>query len=174
MTDMKGPLGRVHPGDPPALEFVRRLAHPMEKVWRALTEREHLRSWMPCDIIGERREGAELRLPFWPEVLEHHGFDDPGLAGIIRVWEPPQVFEWSWDTDVVRFELEPDGDHTVLTLRTWLSGKDAGTAQTAAGYHVCLDHLAQVLDTGSAPSVAETDPSDLEARYEEALSATSQ
>lgn len=56
MTDTKAPLGRVHPGDPPALEFVRRLAHPMERVWRALTEREHLLSWMPCDIIGDRRE----------------------------------------------------------------------------------------------------------------------
>lgn len=64
-----------------------------------------------------------------------------------------------------------DGEHTVLTLPTWLSGKDAGTAQTAAGYHVCLDHLPQVLDIGSAPSVADADPSALEARYAEAVSA---
>lgn len=168
MTEENPPLGRLLPGDPPALEFVRRLGHPAEKVWRTVTERAHLRSWMPCDIIGERREGAELQLPFRPEVLEQHGFDDPGLTGSIRVWEPPKVFEWSWDTDVVRFEIEPDGDHTVLTLTTWLSGKDAGPAQTAAGYHVCLDHLAQVLDTGSAPSVAEVDPSALVARYEAA------
>ncbi len=44
-------------------------------------------------------------------------------------------------------------------------------ARTAAGYHVCLDHLAQVLDTGSAPSMADVDPSALEARYAEAVSA---
>lgn len=123
---------------------------------------------MPCDIIGERREGAELQLPFWPEVLERHGFEDPGLTGTIRAWEPPKVFEWSWDTDVVRFELEPDGDQTILALTKWLSGKDAEPAQTAAGYHVCLDHLAQVLETGSAPSVAAADPSALVARYEAA------
>ncbi len=49
--------------------------------------------------------------------------------------------------------------------------RDAGTAQTAAGYHVCLDHLARLLDTGSAPSVADADPSALEARYAEAVSA---
>lgn len=173
MTQESAPLGRVVPGDPPALEFVRRFAHPVDKVWRAVTEREHLRSWMPCDIVGERRPGGELQLPFWPEVLERHGFDDPGLTGRIRVWEPPTVFEWTWDTDVVRFELAPDGDHTVLTLTTWLSGKDAGTAKTAAGYHVCLDHLAQVLDTGSAASVADVDTSGLEARYETAVAATS-
>jgi uncharacterized protein YndB with AHSA1/START domain len=171
MTDQNTTLGEVVAGSPVALKFVRRLAHPVEKVWRAVSEREHLRSWLPCDIIGERRTGADLRLPFWPEVLERHGFEDPGLTGRIRVWEPPKVFEWTWDTDVVRFELEPDGDHTVLTLTTWLSGKDAGTAQTAAGYHVCLDHLTQVLDTGSAPSVAGEDPTALEARYEAVVAA---
>lgn len=171
MTENDAPLGRVVPGDPPVLEFVRRLAHPVEKVWHAVTDREHLRSWLPCDIIGDRREGSALRLPFWPEVLEQHGFDDPGLTGSIRVWDPPKVFEWSWDTDIVRFELEPDGDHTVFTLTTWLSGKDAGTAQTAAGYHVCLDHLAQLLDTGAAPSVAEAETSPLETRYAEAVEA---
>ena len=167
MTDT--PLGRVLPGDPPVLQFVRELPHPIEKVWRAVTEREHLRSWLPCDIIGDRAEGAPLRLPFWPEVLERHAFDDPGLTGLVKVWDPPKVFEWTWDTDIVRFELEADGDHTVLTLTTWLSGKDAGTTKTAAGYHVCLDHLAQVLDTGSAPSVVETDPSALEDAYDRSV-----
>jgi len=159
-------LGRVLPGEPPALEFVRRLAHPVDKVWAAITTREHLRSWMPCDIVGERREGAALQLPFWPEVLERHGFDDPGLTGVVRVWDPPKVFEWTWDSDVVRFELEPDGSGTRLTLTTWLSGKDAGTAKTAAGYHVCLDHLAAVLENGTARSVVETDTASLEARYD--------
>ena len=167
------PLGRVLPGDPPALEFVRELGHPIDKVWKAITTREHLRSWMPCDIVGDRRQGGTLRLPFWPEVLERHGFDDPGLTGTVRVWDPPRVFEWTWDTDVVRFELQPKGDHTVLTLTTWLSGKDAGTAKTAAGYHVCLDHLAEVLAMGVAASVVDADPSPLEKRYEEVVAATS-
>ena len=170
MTD-DAPLGRVLPGEPPALQFVRTLAHPIDRVWRAVTERDHLRSWMPCDLVGERREGAALQLPFWPEVLERHGFEDPHLTGTIRVWQPPTVFEWTWDTDVVRFDLAPEGHRTVLTLTTWLSGKDAGTARTAAGYHVCLDHLAQLLDTGSAPSVSETDPSALEARYDDVVAA---
>ena len=170
MTDAA--LGRVLPGDPPTLQFVRQLAHPVEKVWTAITTQEHLRSWMPCDIVGERRQGARLRLPFWPEVLEQHHFDDPGLTGIVRVWDPPNVFEWTWDSDVVRFELQAKGNDTVLTLTTWLSGKDAGTAKTAAGYHVCLDHLAEVLAVGRAASVVETDPSPLEARYEEVVAKT--
>ena len=34
------------------VRFERHLAHPREKVWRALTESEHLRAWLPCDIVG--------------------------------------------------------------------------------------------------------------------------
>ena len=62
------------------LRYVRRLAHPPEKVWRALTESEHLRHWLPCDIVGERRAGAPIELPFWPEHVESYGIEDPVLA----------------------------------------------------------------------------------------------
>ncbi|WP_432420569.1 SRPBCC domain-containing protein [Nocardia carnea] len=46
------------------------LAHPPAKVWRALTESEHLRHWFPADILGERRAGAEVRFRLWPESVE--------------------------------------------------------------------------------------------------------
>src|SRR5690349_909928 len=46
------------------LRFVRTLAHPPEKVWRALTEPEHLAVWFPTEIHGEREAGAALRFVF--------------------------------------------------------------------------------------------------------------
>ncbi len=106
------------------LRFVRHLAHPPEKVWRAITESEHLQHWMPCDIVGERRAGATVELPFWPAHVEAYDIEDPILAGEIRVWDPPSVFEWTWASDLLRWELVPDGDGTVLTLTTWFG--DAG------------------------------------------------
>ena len=42
-------------GDRWMLTFTRRLAHPREKVWRAVTEPEHLAAWYPQEIVGERR-----------------------------------------------------------------------------------------------------------------------
>lgn len=169
MTDHDLPLGRLTPGDPPVLDFVRTLRHPIDKVWRAVTEREHLRAWLPCDIVGERAEGAALSLPFWPEVRTKYGFDDPGHTGVVRVWDPPHVFEWTWDTDTVRIELTPQGRDTVLHLTAWVVDQTAGIASVGAGYHVCLDHLGRQLDTGDAPSVATSDPGALEARYAEAF-----
>ena len=73
-----------------ALRFVRRFAHPPEKVWRAITESEHLQHWLPCDIVGERAEGAGVELPFWPAHVEAYGLDmTPSLSGEIQVWQPP-------------------------------------------------------------------------------------
>ena len=169
MTDIDVPLGQLTPGDPPRLDYVRTLRHPVEKVWRAVTERDHLHAWLPVDIVGERREGAELQLPFWPEVTEAMGFEDPGHTGQIRVWDPPRVFEWTWDRDVVRIELEEQGHGTLLRLTTWVVDLTAGIDRTGAGYHVCLDHLARLLDTGEDRCVITTDTSALEIAYADAF-----
>ena len=48
----------VRDGERVGLRFVRVYPHPVERVWRALTESDQLRYWLPCDIVGERRPGA--------------------------------------------------------------------------------------------------------------------
>ncbi len=153
------------------LRFVRTLAHPPEKVWRAITESEHLRHWLPCDIVGERATGATVELPFWSEHVEAYDIEEPTLTGEIRVWDPPHVFEWTWDTDHLRWELTPDGDGTVLTFTTWFGEPDrAGVANAGAGYHVCLDQLAELLDTGSvARPLVTVEVGPVEAQYREAI-----
>ena len=172
MTDQS--LGEIlRDGDRRGLRYVRRLSHDATKVWRALTESDHLRSWMPCDIVGPRAAGAAISMPFWPEVAAKYDTGDEVPTGTIGVWDPPRVFEWSWDEDIVRFELDSDSTGaTVLTLTTWIGTTDGPPlSDAAAGYHVCLDHLVQLLDTGAAPSVATSDPSPLEARYRELVTA---
>jgi uncharacterized protein YndB with AHSA1/START domain len=159
------PLGQIHRLEKGwRLRFERTLAHAPDKVWRALTESAHLHHWMPCDIVGERRAGAKVAAPFWPEVVERFSIEQPNLAGEIRVWEPHRVFEWRWDTDVLRFELEPSGQGTQLTLTTWVA-EEPPAVVVAAGYHACLANLASVLDTGGAPPLVDADHAGLEALY---------
>lgn len=165
MNDDEQPMGEILAGERPALRFVRRFRHRPEKVWRALTQSEHLRHWMPCDLVGAREAGAVLEVPFWPDVVAKYEIAEPVVRGEIRAWEPPRLFEWVWDTDVLRWELEPDGDTTVVTLTVWIDPAGAPAWSAAAGYHVCLDHLRLVLDTGIAPSIAAADPSAWEERY---------
>lgn len=161
------PLGDVlRDGKDIALRYQRWLSHPVEKVWRALTESEHLRHWFPADLVGERLEGAELQVRFWPSHVERYSIAEAVLPGRIEVWDPNRVFEWTWHTDRLRFELEPTDEGTLLTFTTWLGeGEAADVTGTAAGYHVCLAQLVELLDTGSAGPLVDVDVSPVEARY---------
>ena len=57
----------------PAVRLERHLPDPPELVWRALTEREQLRSWFPSDVIidgGQWVPGTAITFPFPPEVID--------------------------------------------------------------------------------------------------------
>jgi uncharacterized protein YndB with AHSA1/START domain len=129
-----GTLARV--GDRWTLTFTRKLAHPREKVWRAVTEPEHLAAWYPQEIVGERKAGAPLRFV----SPSGDGFD-----GRMLVFDPPSVMAFTWGTDLIRIELEPAGAGTTLTL-TDTFDEVGKAARDAAGWHECLDLLASDLD----------------------------
>lgn len=150
------------------LHFRRVLKHPPERVWRALTESEDLRGWFPCDIVGERRAGAPLRMPFWDSVIEANDLsDEPVLPGEMHVWDPPKVLEYRWDTEVLRWELTECQGGTELTITTWLAGNedDPPAWAAAAGYHVCLDLLAELLDAGNPRQPSSAFMEALQVRY---------
>jgi Activator of Hsp90 ATPase homolog 1-like protein len=62
-----------------------------------------------------------------------------GDGQVVR-WDPPQVFELTWGTDVLRFELEPDDGATTLTMLVTFD-EQGRAARDAAGWHVCLETL---------------------------------
>ena len=161
------PLGEVlRDGDTIGLRYERRLAHPPERVWRALTESDQLQHWFPTDIVGERREGAPLQLPFWPPVVEKHEIADHTLSGRILTWDPPRTFAWMWDRDTLIFELHPIDIGTRLVFTTWVVDTTAGVHRTAAGYHVCLDQLVSLVDTDDPPPFIDQETAGYEALYE--------
>lgn len=124
------------------LRFERHLPHPPEKVWRALTEPEHLAAWFPADMEGERRAGAPLTFPF-------RDGEGETLDGEMLVYEPPTVLAYRWDVEILRFELQATPDGCVMTFTSTLA--DVGTgARDGAGWHACLDLLAHHL-AGTTP-----------------------
>jgi uncharacterized protein YndB with AHSA1/START domain len=125
------------------LRFTRRLKHPPAKVWRALTEPEHLSAWFPTAIEGERAAGARLRFVFPND-------EAPPTDGEMVAYEPPSLLEFRWGEELLRFELRPDGDGSVLTFVNTFDelGK---AARDAAGWHTCLDLLERELDGERPP-----------------------
>jgi uncharacterized protein YndB with AHSA1/START domain len=135
-------LGRLDQhGDDWTITFTRRLNHPVEKVWRAVTEEEHLAAWFPDHVVGTFEAGATLRFEF----DSGDGFDGKMLA-----FEPGKMLEILWGTDTLRIELEPDGDGTILTLVDTFHelGK---AARDASGWHECIGRLVAHLDGTPAP-----------------------
>ena len=119
------------------LRFTRHLKHPPPKVWRALTEPEHLSAWFPTAIEGERAAGARLRFVFPDD-------EGPTLDGEMLAYEPPSLLEFRWGEDTLRFELRPDGDGSVLTFVS-IFDELGRAARDAAGWHTCLDLLEREL-----------------------------
>jgi uncharacterized protein YndB with AHSA1/START domain len=138
----------VRQGDRWTLTFTRKVAHPREKVWRAVTEPEHLAVWYPQEIVGERKAGAPLRFV----SSAGDGFD-----GQMLVFDPPSVMEFTWGTDLLRIELAEDAadaEGTVLTLTDTFD--DVGkAARDAAGWHECLERLVSDLDGTPLPALGE-------------------
>jgi len=142
------------------LRFARELHHSPDKVWRALVEPEHLEAWFPTTMEGDRAAGAPLKFSF----REHEA---PPMDGEMITYQPPSVLEFKWGEDILRFELQPVEDGTLLTLYDTFD-KLGRAARDAAGWHVCLDILELHLLGGDPPDQGRA-WKDVHAQYVEAL-----
>ena len=119
------------------LVLVRELRHPPAKVWKALTDPAELREWAPFD--ADRNLGAT-----GPVKLTTVAAPTPQVSETtVTRAEAPRVLEYRWGENDMRWELEPLGDGTRLTL--WHNIGRPYIAMGAAGWHICLDVLGELL-----------------------------
>ncbi|GIH24180.1 hypothetical protein Aph01nite_24900 [Acrocarpospora phusangensis] len=129
------------------LRMERRLAHPVEKVWRAITEPGHLGAWYPFPV-------AEMDLRTGGTII----FDDGAgtvLKAVITELDPPRVFAFSEHApssmprereDLARFELRPDPAGGCLLIFTHTFDDRYAAASYASGWQTCLVALESLLD----------------------------
>jgi uncharacterized protein YndB with AHSA1/START domain len=123
-------------GARPAVRLERFLPDPPPVVWQAITDREQLRSWFPCDVVvagGRWEVGAAIAFPFPPEVI------DMTLTGQVLAVDEPAVLAFSWGEEILRFELSAVDGGTRLVLTDELA--PGAAARNAAGWDACLDRL---------------------------------
>jgi uncharacterized protein YndB with AHSA1/START domain len=115
------------------LVLVRELRHAPEKVWQALTDPASLREWAPFDADRSMASVGPVKLSTvgtpTPQVSE---------TQVTRA-EEPTLLEYRWGENDMRWELEPYGEGTRLTL--WHSIDRNFISMGAAGWHICLDVL---------------------------------
>ena len=140
------------------LRFQRRLRHPREKVWDALTRADRMHEWFgQGDVDLDLVDGGKfhIRTTGPPElvdaIIREAGEEALVQHNTVLHVEPPSVFEHTFgDPDsIVRWELTPDGDGTLLRLAhteppTFMTTKDG--PRDLAGWHQLLEQLASALD----------------------------
>jgi uncharacterized protein YndB with AHSA1/START domain len=131
-------------GEKWTLILVRELNHAPEKVWRALTDPEHLREWAPFDADGSLGTvGSTVKLTW------------VGTAATIETTvtraEAPCVLEYN----DMRWELEAFEGGTRLTL--WHSIDRRFVSWGAASWHICFEVLTQVLSGIAIARIAGAD-----------------
>ena len=120
------------------LILVRQLRHSPEKVWQALTDPAHLCEWAPFEAdeslgtVGRTVKLTTVGAPT-PMVSE---------TTVTRA-DAPEVLVYNWGDHEMRWELEPHGGGTRLTL--WTSIDRRFISMGAAGWHVCFDVLDRLL-----------------------------
>jgi uncharacterized protein YndB with AHSA1/START domain len=107
----------------------RRLRHPIERVWEALTDLDELRRWRNTDEDGNvaTLDGTIT------------GIGPPRLLAISADWGSTAPGQPGTRTHLT-WELEPDGDHTLLRFTNQVDAP-AQDVRTAAGWHLHLDAL---------------------------------
>src|SRR3977135_4450751 len=123
-------------GEKVTLFLGRDLPHPPAKVWKALTDPEHLREWAPfdsdrnLDAVGS----AKLSTVGAPTLL----VSETQVKGC----DAAKVLEFSWGGQDIRWELEPlGGGGTRLTL--WHDIDRGFISMAAPGGHICSDVLSR-------------------------------
>lgn len=135
-------------GDHATLAFERRLHHPPEEVWKAITEPEHLARWYMTTARIDPGPGGSVDYVSGPSHFH--------VTGKILTWDPPRVFEHEWNVEprnelphgersVLRYELTRDGDETILRVTHRHLNRGTGRG-FVSGLHAFLDRLEEDLD----------------------------
>jgi uncharacterized protein YndB with AHSA1/START domain len=129
----------------------RQLAHPPEKIWRALTQGQLIADWLMANdfepVVGHRFNLRTTPMPHWNGVLD---------CEVLTV-EPNRRLAYSWNASgaeaatgirtVVTWTLEPSTAGTLVRMeQSGFRPDQKGNYQGAAyGWQRCFDGLERVV-----------------------------
>ena len=144
----------------PALRFERRLAHPLDAVWRAVTEPSELAHWFPAAVNVDLRVGGRLTFTFPDDRAADRGPRHGARAA------PPLRLLVGRRPPALRARARRRRPGCVLRFTHVLDARNRA-ARDAAGWHVSLDGLDARL-AGEPAQPPGTTPTDAwRARYED-------
>jgi uncharacterized protein YndB with AHSA1/START domain len=128
------------------MRFERRLRHPVDRVWRAITDPGEIEAWLARAEVDLKPEG---RIHFeWLNTDENgKRYEGAEMTGTITRLEPPNLIEYDSDEHGrLTWELEPVAGETVLTFTCVVDVPDEEAFDNLSGWHVHLDFFEGWLD----------------------------
>ncbi len=127
------PDGRVH------MMFARELAHPVARVWQAITDPAETPGWFGELTEFEPRVGGAVCYVGGSK----DGSGDHSLVckGVITRFEAGRVLEFDCSEGVLGFELTPTASGCRLNFWNTLPTGQKRSNSTTAGWHLMLEYL---------------------------------
>lgn len=141
------------------IKFERRLSHPKEIVWNAITDPKEIFRWLP-DYKGTFEGYTGGAIDLINTVSGSH------VTGDILICDRPSVFEYEWHISpnqmfphgelesVIRWDLKLDSDSDTLLIVTHNRLNKSTALLLAPGWHAYLDRLEAILNNELPPEWA--------------------
>lgn len=121
-----------------SVRYERNLNHNAVKVWSMLTDNNQLQKWFSELRVDELRVGGLIKFDMGDGTFEE--------MEILEL-KTNSLLEYTWGEDIVRFELEQEGEEGCqLVLIEKVKEITDHTPKDLAGWHVCLDVIEALLD----------------------------
>ncbi|MBT3150307.1 SRPBCC family protein [Streptomyces sp. CHD11] len=117
----------------PAVRFSREYGHPVDRVWRFVTDPDELARWFPSRAEIDLRPQGAVTFTGDP-ALEDSG-------GRVIAVDPPRHLSFTWEDDEIHFDLEELADKRTRFTLTNVLGAENTAARNSAGWDVCLSAL---------------------------------
>lgn len=141
-----GSISRTYDGRV-ALRFQRAFPHSPERVWSVLTDPEGLRAWFPATVEFELTPGATLEFRTVDEQIRRLGLPEghTTTGTVLRV-RNGRALEYLWGTDVVHWELAPNGSGGCWLTLTHTTDDEEDALAHGAGWHAGFEVVEAQLD----------------------------
>ena len=131
---------------PQHIRFERRLKHPIDRVWRAITDPGEIEAWLARAEVDLRPDGR-IHLEWLNTDEQGQRYEGAEMTATITRVEPPHLLEYEGDPHGrMTWELSEAGDETDLTFTCVVDLSDEQAMDNRSGWHVHLDFLEDWLD----------------------------
>lgn len=138
------------------LRFERRLQHPIEDVWNAITSPDHILRWAMSRAIIDGRPGGNVDFVTGPARVH--------ATGRVLAWDPPRLFEHEskiepggyvsiTDDSILRWELTPLSPRETLLRFTHTRVSPTMAIGVTPARHALLDRLEAELNHAPLPDL---------------------